>query len=128
MTDMIRVPQIMCLVYGLNYLDKTTLSYASIMGIKKDIGLVGADYQWLGSMFYFGYLAWEYPTNRLLQRLPLGKYSALNVIMWGATLSCFAAVNNYGGALAVRFFLGIFESAVTPGRLPECPNDIHRHH
>lgn len=39
---------LMCTVYGLNYLDKTTLSYASIMGIKKDIGLVGDDYQWLG--------------------------------------------------------------------------------
>ena len=24
------------------------------MGIKKDIGLKGDDYQWLGSMFYFG--------------------------------------------------------------------------
>lgn len=32
---------LMCVVYGLNYLDKTTLSYASIMGIKTDIGLVG---------------------------------------------------------------------------------------
>jgi hypothetical protein len=39
---------LLCVVYGLNYLDKTTLSYASIMGIKKDIGLVGDDYQWLG--------------------------------------------------------------------------------
>ena len=25
---------ILCIVYGLNYLDKTTLSYASIMGLK----------------------------------------------------------------------------------------------
>jgi MFS transporter, ACS family, allantoate permease len=50
---------LMCVVYGLNYLDKTTLSYASVMGIKKDIHLKGDDYQWLGSMFYFGYLAWE---------------------------------------------------------------------
>ena len=50
---------LMCVVYGINYLDKTTISYASIMGIKKDINLVGDDYQWLGSMFYFGYLAWE---------------------------------------------------------------------
>lgn len=24
------------------------------MGIRKDIGLVNDDYQWLGSMFYFG--------------------------------------------------------------------------
>lgn len=33
---------------------ETTLSYASIMGIQKDIGLKGDNYQWLGSMFYFG--------------------------------------------------------------------------
>ena len=68
--------QIMCIVYGLNYLDKTTISYASVMGIQEDIGLVGDNYQWLGSMFYFGYIAWEYPTTRLLQRLPLAKYSS----------------------------------------------------
>lgn len=74
---------ILCIVYGLNYLDKTTLSYASIMGLKlppsedklkSGIGISGPEYSWLGSLFYFGYLAWEYPTSRLLQRLPLGKY------------------------------------------------------
>lgn len=132
----------MCVVYGLNYLDKTTLSYASIMGLKlppsndklkSGINLTGDQYQWLGSMFYFGYLAWEYPTTRLLQVLPLGKYcelfhhgpkgsgtdsnylAAFNIIMWGLVLACFAAVENYAGAIAIRFFLGVFESAVTPG-------------
>ncbi|KAI4170897.1 MAG: hypothetical protein LQ343_004661 [Gyalolechia ehrenbergii] len=45
---------LLCVIYGLNYLDKTTLSYASVMNIKKDINLIGDDYQWLGSMFYFG--------------------------------------------------------------------------
>ena len=33
----------------------------------------------------------------------------------GLVLSCFAAVENYAGAIAIRFFLGVFESAVTPG-------------
>ena len=33
------------------------------MGIKTDIGLVNDDYQWLGSMFYFG-------TPAILQFLP----------------------------------------------------------
>lgn len=93
---------LLCVIYGLNYLDKTTLSYASIMGIKKDINLEGDDYQWLGSMFYFGYLAWEYPTNRLLQRLPLAKYSAFCVVAWGAILALFATVSNFGGAVAIR--------------------------
>jgi len=106
---------ILCVVYGLNYLDKTTLSYASIMGLQKDIGLKGTNYSWLGSMFYIGYIAWEYPTNRLLQRLPLAKWSAFNIIMWGATLCCLAGVSNFAGAVAVRFFLGVFEAAVTPG-------------
>lgn len=106
---------IMCCVYGINYLDKTTISYASIMGLKTDLKLVNDQYQWLGSMFYFGYLAWEYPTSRLLQRLPLAKYSAFNVIMWGTTLALFATVSNFGGAVAIRFFLGVFEAAVTPG-------------
>jgi MFS transporter, ACS family, allantoate permease len=48
---------IMCVVYGLNYLDKTTISYASIMGIKlppsdnklkSGINLTGGQYSWLG--------------------------------------------------------------------------------
>ncbi|KAI2473272.1 major facilitator superfamily transporter allantoate [Annulohypoxylon bovei var. microspora] len=106
---------LLCVVYGLNYLDKTTLSYASIMGIKKDLNLQGQDYSWIASIFYFGYLFWEWPTNRLLQRLPLAKYSAFNVIMWGLTLCCLAAVKNFGGAMTVRFFLGAFEAAVSPG-------------
>lgn len=82
---------------------------------KGGIGLEGNQYNWLGSMFYFGYLAWEWPTNRLLQYLPLGKYSAFNIIMWGLVLSCFAGVKSFGGAVAIRFFLGVFEAAVTPG-------------
>lgn len=45
------------MIYGLNYLDKTTLSYASIMGLKlspsenklkSGIGITGSEYSWLG--------------------------------------------------------------------------------
>ena len=50
-------------------------------------------------MFYFGYLFWEWPTNFLLQRFPLAKYSAFNVIMWGLTLCCLAAVKDFAGAM-----------------------------
>ncbi|EFW99654.1 major facilitator superfamily transporter allantoate [Grosmannia clavigera kw1407] len=106
---------LLCVVYGLNFLDKTTVSYASVMGLRKDIGLVGQDYAWVASMFYFGYLAWEWPTSRLLQRLPLAKWSAANVIMWGLVLCCMAAVRDFSQAMAVRFFLGVFEAAVSPG-------------
>ena len=44
--------------YAFFYIDKTTLSYAAIFGIKDDLHLVGTEYSWLSSIFYFGFLAW----------------------------------------------------------------------
>jgi hypothetical protein len=47
-------------------IDKTTLSYAAIFGIKKDLDLVGERYSNLSSIFYAGWLAWAIPGNLLL--------------------------------------------------------------
>ena len=44
--------------YAFFYIDKTTLSYAAIFGIKEDLNLSGTQYSWLSSIFYFGFLAW----------------------------------------------------------------------
>jgi hypothetical protein len=44
--------------YAFFYIDKTTLSYAAIFGIRDDLHLVGTQYNWLSSIFYFGFLAW----------------------------------------------------------------------
>lgn len=32
----------------------TSLSYASVMGITKELKLVGQDYSWISSVFFFG--------------------------------------------------------------------------
>lgn len=50
---------LMCWVYLIQFADKTTLNYASLMGIKTDAHLVGNQYSWISSIFYAGYLAWE---------------------------------------------------------------------
>jgi len=50
-----------------------------------------------------------------MQRLPLAKYTAANIIIWGCVLACIAACHNWAGLMVVRTFLGIFESSVTPG-------------
>ncbi|KAL1894025.1 Allantoate permease [Sporothrix stenoceras] len=106
---------ILCLVFGLNYLDKTALSYASIMGLKIDLNLSVEEYNWLGSIFYIGFLVWEYPTNRLMQMLPLARYSATCVTLWGAVLCLFAVAKSWSGAMAIRFFMGLLEAASMPG-------------
>ncbi|EJT98419.1 MFS general substrate transporter [Dacryopinax primogenitus] len=106
---------LMPLLMAQQFLDKTTLSYSSIMGIQAQDHLVGQDYSWPGTIFYFGYLFWEYPANLLMQRLPLAKYTAANVIIWGAVLTCMAAAKDSDGLMVVRFFLGVFKASVTPG-------------
>lgn len=58
--------------YAFFYIDKTTLSYAAIFNIREDLNLKGTQYNWLSSIFYFGFLAWAFPTNFLMQRLPIG--------------------------------------------------------
>ncbi|KAI0100176.1 major facilitator superfamily transporter allantoate [Nemania sp. FL0031] len=110
----LHVMPLLCLVYGLNFVDKTALSYVSIVGFKTDLNLGVSEYNWVASVFYFGYLIWEWPTNRLLQRLPLAKYSACIVILWGLVLASMAAVKDFKGALAVRFFLGVAEASTNP--------------
>lgn len=59
--------------YAFFYIDKTTLSYAAIFGINEDLKLHGTQYNWLSSIFYFGFLVWVFPTNFLMQKFPIGK-------------------------------------------------------
>lgn len=81
-----------------------------VQGIKEDLKLVGTDYSWLSSIFYFGWLAWAIPSNLLMQRSPPAYYLAFNIFMWGALLMCQAAINNFGGLAALRVLSGAFEA------------------
>ncbi|UKZ78972.1 hypothetical protein TrVFT333_006721 [Trichoderma virens FT-333] len=112
-----RILVIQLVTYFCQSLDKGTLNFASIMGIKTDAHLVGQQYSWLGTILYLGILVGEYPQNFLLQKLPVGKLLAANVFCWGAVVACSAATTNFGGLMALRFLLGFFESCVQPAMM-----------
>ncbi|KAG6837956.1 hypothetical protein H0H93_008350 [Arthromyces matolae] len=109
-----RVLVVMVLTYFAQTLDKGTMNFASIMGIVKDTKLVGQQYAWLTTCAHS--LAWEFPTNRLIQRLPIGKYLGFkwpcSIMAWGAVLATTAACKNVAGLVVVRTLLGIFESTM----------------
>ncbi|KAF8915909.1 major facilitator superfamily domain-containing protein [Mucidula mucida] len=109
-----RVLVVMIVTYFAQTLDKGTINFASIMGIKEDARLVGQQYAWLTTCVYIAILAWEFPTNRLLQRLPIAKYLSFNIMAWGAVLACTAACNNFTGLVVVRTLLGMFECICQP--------------
>ncbi|KAF2008607.1 MFS general substrate transporter [Aaosphaeria arxii CBS 175.79] len=113
--DLMLMPML-CWVYALQFADKTSLNYASLMGIREDTHLdpKSQEYSWASSIFYAGYIAFEFPTTYLLRRLPLGKYTSVNIILWGGVLLCHCAASSYVGLMCVRFFLGALEATVTP--------------
>ncbi|MCJ1462100.1 hypothetical protein MMC07_000700 [Pseudocyphellaria aurata] len=100
--------------YAFFYIDKTTLSYAAIFNIREDLNLKGTQYNWLSSIFYFGFLAWAFPTNFLMQRLPIGKYLGANIFMWGFFLMLQAACKNFATLATLRALGGAAEACSDP--------------
>ncbi|KAL4898662.1 major facilitator superfamily domain-containing protein [Aspergillus ambiguus] len=112
--DLMILP-IMLIAYMMAFLDKQTLSYTSLMGLREDLHLVGSEYSWSSSIFYFGYLFFSWPASLLMVRFPLGKYLACNFIIWAVVLACHAATKNFAGIMVTRFFLGVTEASLSPG-------------
>lgn len=100
--------------YAFFYIDKTTLSYAAIFNIREDLNLKGTQYNWLSSIFYFGFLAWAFPTNFLMQTLPVGKYLGANIFMWGFFLMLQAASHNFATLATLRALGGAAEACSDP--------------
>ncbi|KAJ5017750.1 hypothetical protein K4K57_007663 [Colletotrichum sp. SAR 10_99] len=106
---------LMCALYGLNYVDKVAMGWAVLFSFRKDLGLVGDEYSWASSMFYYGYLAAQYPANYLLQRCKTVQILSGAVIAWGILMLAHLGLRNFAGLMVVRFLLGVTESVVTPG-------------
>ncbi|KAJ9192714.1 hypothetical protein DTO021D3_9059 [Paecilomyces variotii] len=113
----LRLMPLLFITYNLNFMDKTILSSAAVFGLEEDTHLKGSQYSWVSSIFYFGYLFWQYPTSVLIQKLPVGKYVSINTLFWGTVVALTAACTNFGGLLAVRFLLGVAEATISPAFL-----------
>ncbi|KAJ3522928.1 hypothetical protein NM208_g12657 [Fusarium decemcellulare] len=98
----------------LSAVDKLVISNAAIMGMTDDLNLVGNEYSWTGSIFYLGFLIFEYPQAILIQRLPVAKLLAACILSWAVMLFCSAATHNFAGLAAVRFIFGCAEAGAFP--------------
>lgn len=108
---------LMCLIYAVQFMDKIATGSAAIMGLRTDLNMVGDQYSWVGSAFYFGYLFMNLgPVQVIFQKTRyMSKMLAIFIIVWGMLLCCHAAPTiNYAGFIALRVLLGCAESVVTP--------------
>ncbi|KAK2874938.1 hypothetical protein FQN49_001939 [Arthroderma sp. PD_2] len=111
--DWMIVP-LMWACYNLQYVDKLLINFASVMGLLEDTHLDTNEYSYLGLAFYVSYLAFEFPTGYLMQRLPTAKYLGANLLLWGTMVALNCTAKNFPGLLILRVLLGCFEASVAP--------------
>ncbi|RMY85031.1 hypothetical protein D0864_07409 [Hortaea werneckii] len=111
--DLIIVP-LVAVTHGLQFLNKTSLNFASAYDLREDLGLSGHRFAWSAAIFNFGFLFWSLPTNLIIQRVPIGRYTGLHILLWSLLVCLHAVARNYAGMLALRFFLGMAEAGIAP--------------
>ncbi|KZT13006.1 MFS general substrate transporter [Laetiporus sulphureus 93-53] len=104
------IPPLCGAVYCTQYLDKTALNYASIMGFP----VTGQEYNIVAFSFYVGFVIWVFPTMYISQRTRLAKYLGVNIVLWGIVLLLHVIPNSFGPFFALRLLLGMLESCVAP--------------
>jgi MFS family permease len=102
-------------MYLCNSLDKSNLGNAKTAGLEKDLGMTGTNrYNIILSVFFVPYVLTApvlgmvgkiYGPSRVLP-LMMGAFGALTILV--------LAVTNWQGLLAIRWFLGMAESAFFP--------------
>ncbi|RMZ67377.1 major facilitator superfamily transporter [Pyrenophora seminiperda CCB06] len=140
-----RLMPILCVMYFLNYVDRNAIAQARLNGLEDDLGMSGVEFNTCVSMLvspliYFcygtavleshlglipiplvnfllfvGYVLMQIPSNMLITRIRPGIYMSSWMFVWAIVSACTALVQNFGGLVACRFFLGITEAPFYPG-------------
>ncbi|BEI80309.1 hypothetical protein CcaverHIS002_0108380 [Cutaneotrichosporon cavernicola] len=109
-----RILSILIWIYFLQILDKSVLGLGNVWGLSQDTGLKGQDYSTIASINAIAQLAWQPFSSYLLVRVPARHLMTGMVLGWGIAATCMAAAHNFGGLLATRFLLGLFEAGCLP--------------
>ncbi|KAI8060947.1 major facilitator superfamily domain-containing protein [Gongronella butleri] len=110
-----RVLPFVLLTVFIQYADKAVLGAAAVLGMMQDTQINGTQYSILGSIFYVGFLAFQFPNSYFLTRVPsVAKYLGIMQICWGIVVAFTAMAKTYSSMVVVRILLGLFEAATYP--------------
>ncbi|KAK3711467.1 hypothetical protein LTR37_009646 [Vermiconidia calcicola] len=97
------------------FLDRSAINYANLFDYPDALGLEGNQFNYVVAMVYAGYFFGQYPCGWLIGRFKTQRVLAISCALWGFMVIMTTQARTFGGALAVRFIMGLFEAAVTPG-------------
>lgn len=105
------------LMFFINFLDRTAISFAGPNGMSQDLGLTIAQFGLASGIFFIGYILLEVPSNLALHRFGARKWLARIMVSWGIVSLLFTWVSGIKELYALRILLGIAEAGFFPGAI-----------
>ena len=112
-----RLVPFVALMFFINFLDRTAISFAGPNGMTKDLGLSAAQFGLAAGVFFIGYIVLEIPSNLALHKFGARRWLARIMVTWGVVALLFTWVSSIPGLYTLRFLLGVAEAGFFPGAI-----------
>lgn len=113
----IRLVPFVALMFFINYLDRTAISFAGPNGMNADLALSAAQFGFASGVFFIGYILLEVPSNLALHKFGARRWLARIMVSWGIVSLLFTWVGNVEQLYILRFILGVAEAGFFPGAI-----------
>jgi ACS family tartrate transporter-like MFS transporter len=110
----LRLIPVISIGYGLAYIDRLNLSFASLQ-MNKDLHFSASVYGLGAGMFFIGYALCEVPSNLLMLRFGARRWLARIMFTWGLLAAAMMFVRTPLQFNVLRLLLGIAEAGFFPG-------------
>lgn len=113
----VRLVPFIALMFFINFLDRTAISFAGPNGMTEDLGMTAAQFGFAAGIFFFGYIILEVPSNLALHKYGARRWLARIMVTWGIVAILFTWVSTIPQLYVLRFLLGVAEAGFFPGAI-----------
>ncbi len=113
----LRLVPFIALMFFINFLDRTAISFAGPNGMTSDLALTAAQFGFAAGIFFFGYIILEVPSNLALHKYGARRWLARIMVTWGIVALLFTWVSSATELYILRFLLGVAEAGFFPGAI-----------
>ncbi|ESQ89224.1 hypothetical protein ABAC460_13080 [Asticcacaulis sp. AC460] len=110
----LRLVLLLTVLIVLSSIDRVNVSFAALH-MNGDLGIDKVAYGQGVSLFFAGYLLFQFPSIWLFRKFGMRLWAGVTVIAWGAVAAAMAFIHTKEQFFALRFLLGVAESGFAPG-------------
>lgn len=102
------------IMYIVNYIDRVNLGFAALT-MNQDLGITPVIFGLVSGIFFIGYVLFEYPSNRVMERVGARIWIPRILLSWGLVVVILSLARSAFDVGILRFLLGLAEAGFYPG-------------